>query len=132
MSDGEKIRGWILARAGSWRASVNNVAEMRSRRDATLDEALNSVEAYRGMARDLAAARRMVPNSRTAAALESLYAHMHTLIKRRPRGVWHSVRSALSVDIPKVTRELRVPILSMAVLMTLSALAGWWLISTFP
>jgi uncharacterized membrane protein SpoIIM required for sporulation len=132
MSDGENIRGWIVARAGSWRASVNHVDEMRSRRDASLEEALNAVQAYRGLARDLAAARRMAPNSRTAAGLESLYAHLHTLISRRPRSGWQSVRSALSIDIPKVTRELRVPILSMTVLMTLSALAGWWLISTFP
>jgi uncharacterized membrane protein SpoIIM required for sporulation len=132
MSEGGNIRGWIVARAGSWRASVNNVDEMRSKRDATVDEALNAVEAYRGLARDLAAARRMVPNSRTTAGLEALYAQMHALIGRRANGGWHGVRSALAVDIPKITRELRVPILSMAMLMTLSALAGWWLITTFP
>ena len=132
MSDGKNIRSWIVARAASWRANVENVGKMRSQRDATVDEALNALEAYRGLARDLAAARRMAPNSRTAAGLESLYAQMHTLISRRPAGGWQTVRSALSVDIPKITRELQGPILSMAALMTLSALAGWWLIGTFP
>lgn len=67
MSDGNDIRRWIMARAGSWRASVDKVAALRSQRDATVDEALNAVEAYRGLARDLATARRVAPNSRTAA-----------------------------------------------------------------
>jgi uncharacterized membrane protein SpoIIM required for sporulation len=132
MSEDNDIRGWIRARGAGWRASVNNAAELRSRRDASVDEALNAVEAYRGLARDLATARRMAPNSRTAAGLESLYAQMHALINRRPPAGWQSVRTALSVDIPNVTRELRAAILSMAMLMTLSALAGWWLIATFP
>jgi uncharacterized membrane protein SpoIIM required for sporulation len=38
----------------------------------------------------------------------------------------------LTMDIPKLTRELRAPILSMGLLMGASALAGWWLIATFP
>jgi len=43
-----------------------------------------------------------------------------------------TLRSSLQFDIPSITRELRVPILSMALLMVLSALAGWWLIATYP
>src|SRR5258708_9255134 len=84
MFDGEDIRRWIMARAGSWRASVNQVAALRSQRRATVEEALNAVEAYRGLARDLATARRAVPNSRTTAGLESLYRHIHALIGRPP------------------------------------------------
>ncbi len=132
MLDGDDIRRWIMARAGSWRLSVSNVAALRSQRQATVDEALSAVEAYRGLARDLATARRVVPNSRTTAGLESLYRQVHTLISRRPPGGWKTIRSALRLDIPAVTRELRVPILSMALLMGMSALAGWWLIATFP
>jgi uncharacterized membrane protein SpoIIM required for sporulation len=132
MFDGEDIRRWIMARAGSWRASVSNVAALRSQRQASVDEALNAVEAYRGLARDLATARRVVPNSRTTAGLESLYRQIHTSISRRPHGGLETIRSALNLEIPAVTRELRVPILSMAVLMGVSALAGWWLIATFP
>src|SRR6202046_1637102 len=132
MFEGEDIRRWIVTRAGSWRASLTNLAALRSQRQATVDEALNAVEAYRGLARDLATARRVVPNSRTTAGLESLYRQIHTLISRRPRGGLETIQSALRLDIPKVTRELRVPILSMALLMGVSALAGWWLITTFP
>jgi uncharacterized membrane protein SpoIIM required for sporulation len=132
MFDGEDIRAWISARAGAWRESVDRLSALRGQRHASVDEALSAVETYRGLARDLATARRLAPNSRTAAGLESLYRQMHTLISRRPRGGWEAVRTALSTDIPNVTRELRVPIVGMAGLMAVSALAGWWLISTFP
>jgi uncharacterized membrane protein SpoIIM required for sporulation len=132
MFDGDDIRRWIIARAASWRTSVNHVAALRSQRQATVNEALNAVEAYRGLARDLATARRLAPNSRTTAGLESLYRQIHTLIGRRPYGGWDTLRATLSLDIPAVTRELRVPILIMALLMGVSALAGWWLIATFP
>ena len=132
MFDGDDIRRWIIARAGSWRTSVKNVAALRLQRQATVDEALNAVEAYRGLARDLATARRLAPNSRTTAGLESLYRQIHTLISRRPHGGWDTLRTTLRLEIPTVTRELRVPILSMALLMGVSALAGWWLIATFP
>ena len=132
MLDGEDIRRWIMARAAGWRASVNNVAALRLQRHATVDEVLSAVEAYRGLARDVATARRVAPNSRTAAGLESLYRQMNVLISRRPHGGLETVRSSLRFDIPKITRELRVLILSMALLMALSALAGWWLVATFP
>jgi uncharacterized membrane protein SpoIIM required for sporulation len=132
MFDGEDLRRWIAGRAGAWRASVERVSGLGARQHASVDEALSAVEAYRGLARDLATARRLAPNSRTAAGLESLYRQMHTLISRRPRAGWQAVRTALSTDIPAVTRELRVPILSMAILMMVSAFAGWWLIATFP
>ena len=132
MLEGEDIRRWIMARSGSWRAGLDNLAALRSQRQASVDEALNAVQAYRGLARDLATARRLVPNSRTAAALESLYRRMHTLIGRRPRGGMETLKSALRFDIPQVARELRLPILSMALLMAISAFAGWWLVDTFP
>jgi uncharacterized membrane protein SpoIIM required for sporulation len=132
MFDSEDIRRWIMARAGSWRASLDNLTALRSQRQVTVDEALDAVEAYRGLARDLATARRLVPNSRTTAGLESLYRQIHTLISRRPRGGLETIKSALTMDIPKLTRELRAPILSMGLLMGASALAGWWLIATFP
>src|SRR5258708_36896709 len=103
MFDGEDIRRWIMARAGSWRASVNNVATLRSQRQATVDEALNAVEAYRGLARDLATARRGGPNSPTTPGLESLYRQIHTLISRRPPGGWENLQTTLRFHNPQVT-----------------------------
>jgi len=132
MGDAANIREWLIARAGAWRAMVQDVELLRSTRHATIDEALGAVEAYRGLARDLATARRVAPNTRTTAGLESLYRQLHVLINRRPRGGFAAVRALLAFDIPGAARELRARILGMAMLMGVSAFAGWWLVATFP
>lgn len=132
MSEGSQIRQWIIARAATWRTVVQNTALLRSQRHATVQEALTAVESYRALARDLATARRVAPNSRTTAGLESLYGQLHGVINRRPRAGIAAFRSLLSVDVPRAAHELRARIMSMALLMGISALAGWWLIETFP
>jgi uncharacterized membrane protein SpoIIM required for sporulation len=132
MSDASQIHQWIVTRAGAWRNNVQNMASWRTQRRASVPDALRAIEAYRSLARDLATARRVAPASRTTAGLEALYAQMHALINRKPRGGRAALLELLRVDIPDAVRELRPRIAGMALLMALSALAGWWLIATFP
>jgi uncharacterized membrane protein SpoIIM required for sporulation len=132
MFEGTNIRRWITARAGTGRQLVKNIDSLRPGSGATVEEALGAVEAYRGLARDLATARRVAPNTRTTAGLESLYGHLHALINRSPRGGMAGLADLLRVDIPRAAGEVRTRIIGMALLMTVSALAGWWLITTFP
>jgi uncharacterized membrane protein SpoIIM required for sporulation len=132
MADATDIRQWLIARAGAWRAMVQDVELLRSQRHATVDEALGAVEAYRSLARDLATARRVAPNTRTTAGLEALFRQLHVLINRRPHGGLAAVRALLAFDIPSAALELRARILGMALLMGVSAFAGWWLVATFP
>ncbi|HTB89768.1 MAG TPA: stage II sporulation protein M [Steroidobacteraceae bacterium] len=132
MSDASQIQQWIVARAGAWRNNVQNIASWRTQRSAGVADALRALEAYRGLARDLATARRVAPGSRTTAGLESLYGQLHALINRKPRGGSAALLELLSIDIPEGVRELRPRIAGMVLLMVLSALAGWWLIATFP
>jgi uncharacterized membrane protein SpoIIM required for sporulation len=132
MSDASHIRQWLVARAAAWRGVVQQVATLRAQRHATVDEALGAVEAYRGLARDLATARRVAPNSRMTSGLESLYGQLHGVINRRPRGGLAALRLLFANDIPKAAYELRGRMASMGILMALSALAGWWLVATFP
>lgn len=132
MSSVTDIQAWILARAPGWRLLVDQVGKMRAHRSASVEEALIAVESYRGLARDLATARRVAPQSRTTAALESLYSQLHSLINRKPSGNRHAVSQWLRVDIPRSARELRGGIFNMVALMALSGFAGWWLISTYP
>ncbi|HXA36760.1 MAG TPA: stage II sporulation protein M [Steroidobacteraceae bacterium] len=132
MADHADMRTWIIARAGAWRGLVQSVADLKLVRRATVDEAVGAVESYRGLARDLATARRLAPNSRTTAGLESLYAQLHALITRKPRGGMAALLDLLRIDIPGAARELRSRIAGMALLMAASAAAGWWLIATFP
>ena len=131
-SDAANIRQWIVARAGAWRNNVQNIASWRMQRRASVADALRALDAYRGLARDLATARRVAPGSRTTTGLESLYGQLHALINRKPRGGIAALRELLGIDIPKAVRDLRPRIAGMVSLMVLSALAGWWLIATFP
>ncbi|HEY2682573.1 MAG TPA: stage II sporulation protein M [Steroidobacteraceae bacterium] len=126
------MRTWILARAASWRILVAAVAKLRAGGAGSIDEALNAVESYRGLARDLAMARRVAPQSRTTAALESLYSQLHALISRKPVGSRHALAGLLRTSIPQAASAIRGKILLMASLMISGALVGWWLISTFP
>lgn len=126
------MRAWILARAAGWRATVQNALGTQSRGNATVDQALDVVDAYRGIARDLATARRVAPKSRTTTALESLYGQLHALINRKPRGGAAAAMALLQIEIPRAAREMRGRMIGMGCLMLVSALAGWWLVSTFP
>jgi len=132
MSSGEGLRTWILGRAAGWRTLVADVAALRKHGTASVDAALQAVESYRGLARDLATARRVAPNSRTTTALESLYGQLHAAINVRPRGDWRALSTLLRVDVPRAALHLRGRIFGMAVLMVLSACAGWWLVATYP
>ena len=123
---------WVQARAPAWRELSQRIGELRRRRTISMDEALGAVEAYRNVARDLASARRFVPGTRTAAALEALFTQIHAAISRHPSGGWTGFLSVLRDDIPAAVRELAPRIFWMAVLMSSSAAAGFWLISTYP
>ena len=70
MAEDGDLRAWIGARAGAWRELAQGMAGFRHGRTATVDESLSLIEAYRGVARDLALARRLAPRSRAAAGLE--------------------------------------------------------------
>jgi uncharacterized membrane protein SpoIIM required for sporulation len=132
MDEAEDMRRWIGTHAGIWRGLAQKVQALRSSRRATVEESLGALDAYRSVARDLATARRVMPASRTAAGLESLYTQLHALINRRPRSGTAGLLTLLRVDIPVAARALRGHILSMAALMAIAALAGWWLVTTFP
>lgn len=132
MTGTANIQAWIVTRAASWRAIVQNIASWRAQRQASVADALSALETYRSLARDLATARRIAPGTRTTAGLESLYGQLHALINRKPRGGAAALLEMLSIQVPAASRELRSRILGMAALMSLSAFVGWWLITTFP
>lgn len=132
MDESADMRRWIAARARLWRGLLQQVQALRSNHRATVDESLSALDAYRALARDLATARRVAPNSRTSAGLESLYLQLHSLINRKPRNARASILSLLRIDIPLAAYELRGRIFSMGLLMAVTALGGWWLVTAYP
>jgi uncharacterized membrane protein SpoIIM required for sporulation len=90
------------------------------------------METYRTLARDLASARELLPGSSATAALASGYTTLHVAVNRTPRfggGRWLPL---FRDRIPAAAASIRALTLWIALLLALSALAGWWLISTYP
>ncbi len=95
-------------------------------------EALQAIELYRSLGRDLSIARRILPDSRITKALERSYAQLHSIIYRKPHDWRARTLLLFREEIPEVVRELRDAIFWVTLLFVLSAGAGWWLISSYP
>jgi uncharacterized membrane protein SpoIIM required for sporulation len=93
---------------------------------------LRTLEAYRTLARDLASARELLPQSAATVALQDAYSKLHLAVSRPPRFGGSRIRTLLRVQIPAAVRSVRSLALWIALLLAASALAGWWLISTYP
>jgi uncharacterized membrane protein SpoIIM required for sporulation len=123
---------WLSSRAPGWKTLSDTVADLDRRTESSLPVALATVDSYRNLARDLAAVRRLAPNTRIAKGLEALYVRLHAVIHRQPRGGRLALLALLREQVPAAARELAPRIFAMALLMAASAGAGWWLIATYP
>lgn len=123
---------WVTRRAAAWSELRQQLAAQGRQRSSTVDEALHAVESYRGMARDLASARHLLPGTRVTAGLEALYAQLHEMIRRKPHGGRAQWLTMLRTQIPQIVTGLRGHITWITLLFLSSAAAGWWLVSEFP
>ena len=129
---GRDAASWLKARAPLWQELATEVAQAPTRSRATTEEALKTLEAYRTLARDLATARELLPGSAATAALETAYSRLHVAVSRPPRLGRTRWLTLFRDQIPAAARSVRTLTLWIALLMVLSALAGWWLISSYP
>jgi uncharacterized membrane protein SpoIIM required for sporulation len=123
---------WIRARAAEWQALAAEATAVPQRTYATVDEALGTLRTYRSTARHLASARRLLPDSFLAAALESACATLHVAIGRPPRFGRARLLTLFRDEVPAAAASVRTTVLWIAALLVTSTLAGWWLISTYP
>lgn len=123
---------WIRARAAEWQALATQTTTAPQRAHASIDEALQTLRIYRAMARHLASARRLLPGSFLTTALESACATLHVAIGRPPKFGRAHLLTLLRDDIPAAAASVRVTALWITGLFVASALAGWWLVSTYP
>jgi uncharacterized membrane protein SpoIIM required for sporulation len=129
---GRDATSWLKARASLWQGLATEVSEAPKRTRATTEEALKTLETYRTLARDLATARELLPGSPATAALESAYSKLHVAVSRPPRLGRARWLTLFRDQIPAAARSVRSLTLWVALLLVLSALAGWWLISRYP
>lgn len=134
MSDATEhaLRSWLERRVGVWQRLAALAPRLMRARAAGVAEAIEMAEGYRGVARDLALARRVLPEGRTRSALESLYADLHAGLHRPPHRWRSDLHGLLRDEIPGIMRGVRAQLVWVTLLFALSAAAGAWLVHTYP
>jgi len=84
------------------------------------------------LARNLANARQLLPGSFLTTALESAYATLHVAIGRPPKFGRERLLTLFRDDIPAAAASVRATVFWIVALLLASALAGFWLVSTYP
>ncbi len=126
------LRSWLDRRVGVWQRLALLASRLMRARATGVAEAIEMAEGYRGVARDLALARRVMPAGRTRTGLESLYANLHASLHRPPHHWRSDFRRLLRDDVPGIMRSIRPQLVWVTMLMALSAAAGAWLVNTYP
>lgn len=126
------LRSWLERRVPAWQRLATLAQRLSGGRAAGVSEAIEMAEGYRGVARDLAMARRVMPESRTRNALESLYASLHAALHRPPHRWLSDLRRLLRDDVPEIMHSMLGHIAWVVLLFAASAAAGAWLIQTYP
>jgi uncharacterized membrane protein SpoIIM required for sporulation len=133
MADGREasLKGWLERRAGAWRAVASRLGRVDAG-SASADDVFTLAADYRVLARDVASARRHLPNSRTTRALEDLYGRLHARLDREWRDPRDAVLEWLCVALPASFARVRRHVLAVALLFALSSVAGGWLVASYP
>jgi uncharacterized membrane protein SpoIIM required for sporulation len=126
------LKSWLSRRTAGWRRLQELNSKLGGGRAGSPADAMEVVDGYYATAHDLSLARRVMPGSRTASSLEVLYTQLHTALHRPPRRFFAALLRLLREEIPDVAFALRHHIAWVTALFVLSALAGWWMIATFP
>ena len=132
MSNEAGMQAWLNSRIDTWQQLLPQLDRLERSTDHSAADALQAIELYRALGRDLSIARRILPGSRVTRALEARYAKLHSIIYRKPHDWRARLRTLLREEIPEVVHELRPTIQWVSLLFALSAAAGWWLVATYP
>ena len=130
--DNRSLGHWLQGRFENWQRLEELLKRQRGRRDERSDEALEFINGYRSLSRDVSLARHVLGGSRITVYLESLLGQAHDTIYRRHIPLRLQLLKLLRDEIPAVVRELAWPILISLVIFVVSALIGWWLVDTYP
>lgn len=127
----DALRALLMKRTELWRSALERARRLADARASDVHDAAAALEDYRLLARDLATARRLAPDSRAREFLETAYAQAHATLHRPVMRPFHALWT-LRDDVPEVVARLRVPIAWVVLLFALSIFAGAWLVHTYP
>lgn len=128
----EALRVALLKRTELWKAAAARTRRLSGRKTANAADAAALADDYQLLARDVARVRRLLPNSRAREYLEAAYAEAHAALHRP---AWHPGYALLELfrsEIPAVVRWLRPHILWATALFSLTVIAGYQMVHTYP
>ncbi|MEE4301533.1 MAG: stage II sporulation protein M [Pseudomonadales bacterium] len=126
----QTLARWLDGRLEAWR-EIDRLLAKRPRQR-TLEEARRLLAAYRSLGRDLALARREMPEARTTAALGALFGRLHAEISA-PASSWRDgVAELYRTRIPAAMTRLRTELVLVTTLFFVAALAGWICVNLAP
>ena len=132
LSNDPEASVWVRRHAAQWQQLAAETAASARRTHLSVEQALQTLGAYRTLSRHLATVRSLLPGSLPAAALERTCAQLHTVVNRPTRfGRAEWVRMVRE-GVPAAAAAVRVTTLWLAVLLAVSTCAGWWLVSRYP
>lgn len=128
----EGLRHWLEQRTTRWRRLGELTQKLRRGRNHDPEDVATVVTGYRSLSRDISLAQRVLPNSRLSHLVESLYLDLHTLLHRPASRPLEELKNLLVVQVPQIFRDLRTPIIVVTCLFVFAALAGGWLVHSYP
>ncbi len=131
-SQPRQLDAWLAARAEHWRGAAQHLDALQDNKPMDVENVRAAILDYPEAARDVAVARRVAPNSRMTAFLESVYSGLHIALYREPKTARASLRRFFGEEVPEVVAALSWHIFSVIAGFILATLAGWWLVQTFP
>ena len=126
----EKLARLRGAGSDAWQ-EVRQRAMTLGLRRGEVSEALAVVDDYRRAARELGTAR---PQGTATATehLEATYADLHDVVHRAARRAPMVLWSVLRDQVPAAMYAMRVHVLAVTLLFVIAAVAGFWLVNTYP
>ncbi|MGB8327422.1 MAG: stage II sporulation protein M, partial [Steroidobacteraceae bacterium] len=126
------LRSALLRRADAWKQARSRAERLGTGAAADADEAFAAIDDYRALARDLGAARKLLPASRAREFLEAAYAQSHGALHRPATHAGYALWSLFRDQIPAVVTRLRPHIAWVTALFVACSLAGAWLVRAYP
>ncbi len=132
MAQHDPLSHWLEQRISQWQNFEMRLRRQITQRHTRIEDAMALVVQYRDLARDLSLARSLLPNSRLANLLQSLFMSAHEVIYRPPLHLGQQLVNLIVIDIPLIVRRLRSAIIATFSIFLLSALCGWLLVFNYP
>jgi uncharacterized membrane protein SpoIIM required for sporulation len=123
---------WIEQRAPVWRELEAELAGLEGGGRSTREAVLAALGQYPELARDVSIGRRLAPGNPVTRRLQRMYARIHRLLHQAPRSWREDLVRLMTLEAAEAARRLRWQIAAVACGFILAALAGWWLVATYP